>query len=232
MRGIYASTSLMSRIRKNEREGIQIYQNTCGPRVYRNLATPSWIDSSESSAASVAVKWMPTPTSTRLIASFEDAYSIFDLIRAVSGDLKVSQHPPQIEIKVRVHWTSNHLLLLLSCSHVPRQKDDLAGGTPVLRGQVQVHDRVSTVARDLRQLVGHVLVRLTAGPRGLDHDLRVVHDLVDKVAEIVRRALQFKVVKLRDHFIIDTDTGRLGTDTIAVYTIGERKDQYTKLERG
>ena len=48
---------------------------------------PRRVISSESSAASVAVKWMPTPTSTRLIASFDDAYSIFDLMRAVSGDL-------------------------------------------------------------------------------------------------------------------------------------------------
>ena len=94
-------------------------------------------------------------------------------------------------------------------TYVPREKDNLAGRTPVFRRQVQVDDRVPAVARDLRQLVGHVLVRLAAGARRLDHNLRVVHDLVDKVAEVVRRALQLKVVELRDHFIVDTDTGRL-----------------------
>ncbi|KAJ8509129.1 hypothetical protein ON010_g18800 [Phytophthora cinnamomi] len=106
---------------------------------------------------------------------------------------------------------------------VPGEEDDLAGGAAVLRGQVQVHQGVPAVVGDLRQLVGHVLVRLAAGARGLDHDLRVVHDLVDEVAEVVRRALQLEVVELRDDLIIDTDTGRLRTGD--KWQMGEREER-------
>jgi len=59
--------------------------------VYRNLATPSSMDSRDSSAASVAVRWIPTPINTRLTDSLDDAYNILLLMRAVSGDLSNTQ---------------------------------------------------------------------------------------------------------------------------------------------
>ena len=54
---------------------------------YKNFSIPEAIHSLSNSDTSVALRWMPTPTRTRLMASFDEAYSIFDLTLAVSGAL-------------------------------------------------------------------------------------------------------------------------------------------------
>lgn len=94
-------------------------------------------------------------------------------------------------------------------AYVPGQEDKLRGRAAVLGGHVQVDQAVSAVARGLGQLSGEVVVALALRAERVDHNLRVVHDLVDKVAVVVRLALQFEVVELRDDIIVHTDAGGL-----------------------
>lgn len=126
---------------------------------------------------------MPTPTSARLMASFDPAYTIFGRTLAVSGALwcgdwvgvamegsvtetMLGRRPHAFVNMQRTEPKQN------THAHAPGEEDDLAGGPAVVRLKLHVDDRVPAVL--VGQLRREVVPRLGPLPLLLDHDLPVL----------------------------------------------------------
>lgn len=101
----------------------------------------------------------------------------------------------------------NHLVFDFGRVRRPRYEHQLVPLTPVLGDEVQVEHAVAALGG--RQGGAEVIVGLGLVSKAVDHDLRVVLDLVHEVSVVVWCPVQLERVERLDRLIVNSHSGSL-----------------------